>query len=33
MKLEDLNKTSKVVLDCAIEVHRNLGLGLLERVY
>ncbi len=33
MKLEDLNKISKVVLDCAIEVHRNLGPGLLESVY
>jgi GxxExxY protein len=30
---EELNKLSKIILDCAIEVHKELGPGLLESVY
>jgi len=30
---EQLNKLSKIILDSSIEVHRNLGPGLLESVY
>jgi GxxExxY protein len=30
---EYLNKLSGIILDCSIEVHRNLGPGLLESVY
>jgi len=33
MKLAELNQISQRVLDAAIEVHRNLGPGLLESVY
>ena len=33
MNREYLNKLSKIVLDSSIEVHRNLGPGLLESVY
>ncbi len=33
MKREELNKFSGIVLDSAIEVHRNLRPGLLESVY
>lgn len=33
MRLEELNKISAKVLDSAIEVHRQLGPGLLESVY
>ena len=33
MNRENLNKLSKVILDSSIEVHRNLGPGLLESVY
>ena len=33
MNREQLNKLSKVILDSSIEVHRNLGPGLLESVY
>ena len=33
MKREELNRLSGIVLDSAIEVHRNLGPGLLESVY
>jgi GxxExxY protein len=33
LKREDLNKLSGIILDSAIEVHRNLGPGLLESVY
>ncbi len=33
MQKENLNKLSGIVLDCSIEVHRNLGPGLLESVY
>ncbi|MCF8255112.1 MAG: GxxExxY protein [Bacteroidia bacterium] len=33
--MEDFNENelSKVAIDCAIKVHRNLGPGLLESVY
>ena len=31
--MENLNVLSGKVLDCAIEVHRNLGPGLLESIY
>jgi GxxExxY protein len=30
---EQINKLSGIILDCSIEVHRNLGPGLLESVY
>ena len=33
MKREDINKLSGIILDSAIEVHRNLRPGLLESVY
>lgn len=33
MQKEQLNKLSGIILDCSIEVHRNLGPGLLESVY
>ena len=33
MNLEELNKLSGIILDSSIEVHRNLGPGLLESVY
>jgi GxxExxY protein len=33
LKRDDINKLSGIILDSAIEVHRNLGPGLLESVY
>lgn len=33
MKKDQLNKLSGVILNASIEVHRNLGPGLLESVY
>jgi len=33
MKKDQLNKLTGVILDASIEVHRNLGPGLLESVY
>lgn len=33
MDIELLNKISGIILDSAIEVHRNLGPGLLESIY
>ncbi len=33
MQKEYLNKLSGIILDCSIEVHKNLGPGLLESVY
>ncbi|MFA3782662.1 GxxExxY protein [Melioribacteraceae bacterium 4301-Me] len=33
MDREGLNKISGLILDCSIEVHKNLGPGLLESVY
>ncbi len=30
---EKLNEITEKIIGCAIEVHRNLGPGLLERVY
>jgi GxxExxY protein len=33
LKREDLNTLSGIILDSSIEVHRNLGPGLLESVY
>lgn len=31
--MDDLNKISEKIIGCAIEVHRNLGAGLLENIY
>lgn len=31
--MEELNNLSGKILDCSIEVHRNLGPGLLESIY
>ena len=31
--MEELNKITEKIIGCAIEVHRNLGPGLLESVY
>ena len=33
MNKDELNNLSKIILDSSIEVHRNLGPGLLESVY
>ena len=33
MQKDQINKLSGIILDCSIEVHRNLGPGLLESVY
>ena len=33
MALDELNKISKQVLDAAIEVHKQLDSGLLEKDY
>ena len=33
MNKEQLNSLSKIILDASIEVHQNLGPGLLESVY
>ena len=33
MNKEEFNRLSKIILDASIEVHRNLGPGLLESVY
>lgn len=33
MDKEKLNRISGIILDCSIEVHKNLGPGLLESVY
>lgn len=33
MELEELNKTSEVIIGYAIEVHKILGPGLLESIY
>lgn len=33
MDIELLNKISGIILDSVIEVHRNLGPGLLESIY
>jgi GxxExxY protein len=33
MKIEELNVISGRILDCAIEVHKQLGPGLLENIY
>lgn len=33
MRTEEINNLSGQILDAAIEVHRNLGPGLLESVY
>jgi GxxExxY protein len=30
---EQQERISKIVLDCAVELHSQLGLGLLEKVY
>jgi GxxExxY protein len=29
----ELNKLTEIVIGCALEVHRNLGPGLLESAY
>jgi len=31
--LEEINKLTKKIIGCAIEVHRRLGPGLLESIY
>ncbi len=31
--MEEINKITERIIGCAIEVHRNLGPGLLENVY
>jgi GxxExxY protein len=31
--MEEINKVTEKIIGCAIEVHRNLGPGLLESVY
>jgi GxxExxY protein len=31
--VKDLNKITEKIIGCAIEVHRNLGPGLLESIY
>ena len=31
--MDEINKVTKKIIGCAIEVHRNLGPGLLESVY
>ena len=33
MKLAELNKLTQEIIGCAIEVHKNLGPGLLESAY
>ena len=33
MNKEEINRLSGIILNCSIEVHRNLGPGLLESVY
>ncbi len=33
MSMENLNKITEKIIGCAIEVHRNLGPGLLESIY
>ena len=33
MNQDELNKISGIILDCSIEVHKQLGPGLLESVY
>jgi GxxExxY protein len=33
MNLDEINKITEKVIGCAIEVHRNLGPGLLESAY
>lgn len=32
-RIEDLNVITEMIIGCAIEVHRNLGPGLLESIY
>ena len=31
--IDNLNKITEKIIGCAIEVHRNLGPGLLELIY
>ena len=33
MMEEDINKITEKIIGCAIEVHKFLGLGLLESTY
>ncbi|MGK7391153.1 MAG: GxxExxY protein [Candidatus Cyclobacteriaceae bacterium M2_1C_046] len=33
MSREGYNKLSRSIIHCAIEVHKRLGPGLMERVY
>jgi len=33
MELKQLNELTQRIIGCAIEVHRNLGPGLLESAY
>jgi GxxExxY protein len=33
MEIEDLNKLSGIIVDAAMEVHREMGPGLFEKIY
>ena len=33
MELDELNKLSGIVVDAAMEVHREMGPGLFEKIY
>jgi GxxExxY protein len=33
MNKGQINRISGIILDCSIEIHKNLGPGLLESVY
>jgi GxxExxY protein len=33
MEIDEVNELTKLIIGCAIEVHKNLGPGLLESLY
>ena len=33
MKISELDKIAKIIVNCAFNVHKELGPGLLEKVY